>query len=94
MFCYCYVWDKGKKEAKREIWTAAKESECAGKFEWCSNKLFFSLHEDLSWRKKLIPRNIDSCAFVDFAGIEGKLGKGNCFSEMRIICEVGLFQSN
>jgi len=71
-----------------EIWTAAKESQCPGKFEWCSNKLFFSLYQGLSWKKKTLPRKTDSCAFIDFSGTEGILVKGNCLLEKRIICEV------
>jgi len=75
--------------AKIDAWTAGKESRCAGKFEWCSTKLFFPLRKDLVWKKE--PAG-GSCVSIDFNPVAGQfespLRKADCSEKKNIICEV------
>jgi len=85
-------------DRNQDAWTAGRESKCAGKFEWCSTKLFFPLRDGLFWRNEpdaLSQKHNETCLFVEFGGIqskfEAKLGKSECSTEKKIICEVSFY---
>lgn len=72
------------------MWTAAKENACGGKFEWCSQKLFFQLNPDLAWKQQGNISPDDKCVTfeMDRDAQDGRLGRHNCKMQNRIVCEV------
>lgn len=72
------------------MWTAAKETMCDGKFEWCSQKQFFWLHPSLKWKQRGNYSLNDKCVSIqlDHDILMGCLSRANCRQKNRIICEV------
>jgi hypothetical protein len=73
------------------VWTAAKETACGGKFEWCSQKLYFWLNPSLTWTQpKQSPRRNKKCVFIQLDGTlsYGGLSLAHCSQKKNIICEV------
>jgi hypothetical protein len=77
------------------MWTAAKETTCGGKFEWCSQKLFFWLDPNLAWKQQTNIPSIDKCVslHLDRNVTDGRLLRDNCENKNRIVCEV-FFEHN
>jgi hypothetical protein len=71
------------------IWTAAKETACGGKFEWCSQKLYFWLNPSLTWKQaNQSPRRTKNCVFIQLDGTFGALSQAHCNQKKQIVCEV------
>jgi hypothetical protein len=71
------------------MWTAAKETRCGGKFEWCSQKLFFWLNPNLAWKLQKNITSSDKCVslHLDRDVLDGRLLQDNCRKKNRIVCE-------
>jgi hypothetical protein len=71
------------------MWTAAKETTCGGKFEWCSQKLFFWLNPSLAWKKQTNISPEDKCVslHLDQDVSDGRLLRDKCNKKNRIVCE-------
>jgi len=86
--------DRAGSGENQQVWTAAKESRCPGKFEWCSTKLFFPLRKALVWKKEATR---GSCAYIEFGKGVGQfqspLGKADCSERKNVICEVSMLFS-
>jgi hypothetical protein len=71
------------------MWTAAKETTCGGKFEWCSQKLFFWLNPSLAWKQQSNISSKDNCVslHLDQDVLDGRLLRDDCAKKNRIVCE-------
>jgi hypothetical protein len=71
------------------MWTAAKETTCGDKFEWCSIKLFFWLDENLAWKRQTNITSSDKCVslHLDQDVSDGRLSRDKCTKKNRIVCE-------
>lgn len=85
----------GASERGNAFWTAAKETTCGGKFEWCSQKLFFWLKDELAWTDAPTTQRQGRCAMLYFTKqnntFDVKLSAASCQHKMKIICEVLLY---
>jgi len=81
-------------DQKEDFWTAGKESKCPGKFEWCSNRIFFSLSQKVSWDNVSPAAGTKRCVSGNLGNKRLKMSAAECQEKKTIICEVLITNSN
>jgi len=80
---------KNSASTKEEFWTAGKESKCAGKFEWCSHRVFFSIRQKVNLNTVVSSSGkIKLCVFGTLSAVKLLLSASGCDEKKNIICEV------
>jgi len=77
---------------KEVFWTAGKESNCTGKFEWCSNQVFFSLSQKVSLDTVGPNPSTKRCVSGKLENYKVKLSAADCEEKKKFMCEVEILK--